>query len=170
MHGSCMQFWMKETGYLWLCLGVSLATFISWPLLKEQQLLRGGLEDLDTEVLWWADTAGLAAFSVIGAQHAIRLGLASIVSCAGGVVIVLGGVIRDLLCGRTIALGGPDPYASTTLLGASVYVASRQVQLKTKLKVPLHLRIAIAASSVCMQSILSQVMNVRWQLAPSLSS
>ena len=90
-----------------------------------------------------ADTLGLAAFSIIGAQHGIRLGLHPLICCCGGVIIVFGGVIRDLLCDRTLALGGPDPYASVTLAGASVYVMSRQLYLSGILgtRIPLAVRI-----------------------------
>ena len=88
------------------------------------------------------DTLGLAAFSIIGAQHGIRLGLAPLVCCAGGVIIVFGGIIRDVLCERSLALGGTDPYAAATLFGSSLYVASRQLPL------PLWSRIAMVSSAV----------------------
>lgn len=102
LTGQTPVFWMKETGYLWTCIGVTLATFIGWPLLC-------GHENLSSDLIYWADTAGLAAFSIIGAQHGIRLGLAPVVCAMGGVIIVFGGIIRDVLCKRSMALGGSDP-------------------------------------------------------------
>ena len=39
------------------------------------------------------------------AQGAMRRGLHPVVACAAGVSICFGGILRDLLCGKSVALG-----------------------------------------------------------------
>eukprot|EP01049_Picozoa_sp_SAG25_P013348 SAG25_NODE_2042_length_2004_cov_1.518110_3_plen_191_part_00 len=153
--GACVPAYVRACR----CAVVSAATFALYPMMCDRS-------DLElSNAVFVGDTLGLAAFSIIGAQHGIRIGLPPLICCCetgppslrrrpplpsthaspasssvhtcggggacalgGGVVIVFGGIIRDILCNRKIALGGEDPYASATLAGASVYVASRQVR------------------------------------------
>jgi uncharacterized membrane protein YeiH len=140
--GQVPVFWMREPGYLYVCAAVSALTFACYPALCESTALE------HSHAVFVGDTLGLAAFSIIGAQHGIRLGLPPFVCCCGGVVIVFGGLIRDVLCHRDIALGGSDPYASATLAGATVYVGLRQLAFKLRRRIPLSVRIALAATTV----------------------
>ena len=53
------------------------------------------------------------------------------------------GVIRDVILGKDIALGGDDPYASAALAGATVHTLLRRYA-----RVPLHIRVFIGCSTV----------------------
>ena len=49
--GQTPVFWMREPAYLYLCLAVSAATFVGWPLLFEHS---GALEAVgSSELIWW---------------------------------------------------------------------------------------------------------------------
>eukprot|EP01052_Picozoa_sp_SAG31_P017701 SAG31_NODE_1222_length_9294_cov_4.099184_7_plen_245_part_00 len=140
LTGSVPVFWMRQPRFVYLVSLVSAVTFIGWPLVVEDND-----QGLDSALIFWGDTLGLAAFSVIGAQAGIRLGFAPIVCCAGGVLIVFGGIIRDVLCDRHLAFGATgDPYQAATLLGACVYVGLRQMPMA----IPLVVRIVSAMGSV----------------------
>ncbi|KAH8057792.1 hypothetical protein JL722_6330 [Aureococcus anophagefferens] len=75
--GRTPVFWFKDTSYLLLCLGTALATFFARDSLEEAGLL-------DDEVLWWGDTLGIGAFSVVGAQAAAGVGMHPVVTALCG--------------------------------------------------------------------------------------
>ena len=52
------------------------------------------------------DTIALGASSVNGPAMAISRGLHPVVCAVSGVTICFGGILRDLVCGRDVALGG----------------------------------------------------------------
>ncbi len=89
---------------------------------------------LHKSVLWWGDTIGLGAFSIVGAQAALTHGISSraIVALCGLFTATTGGIVRDLLCGRQTALlfspesGTMYLYGFSALVGAATYVASSQ--------------------------------------------
>ena len=72
------------------------------------------------------DSLALGAFGVIAAQGALRRGLHPAVACAAGVSICFGGILRDLLCGRSVALCSQS-FALATLAGASAYVSATKL-------------------------------------------
>ena len=61
--GRTPVFWFKEIEYLLLCVGTALAAFYA------HDKLEGPVAE---EALWWGDTLGIGAFSVVGAQAAAR--------------------------------------------------------------------------------------------------
>jgi uncharacterized membrane protein YeiH len=70
-----------------------------------------------------ADAFGLAVFTAIGARAAEEAGVsAPIVVLMGVVTGAVGGVVRDLLCGRVPLILRTDLYASASLGGALTYV------------------------------------------------
>ena len=62
---------------------------------------------LDSPLLYAMDSISLGAFAVCAAQAGISRGLPPVVSCAAGFTVCFGGILRDLLSGRTdgIAIG-----------------------------------------------------------------
>jgi uncharacterized membrane protein YeiH len=121
--GNSPVFWVEETEYLVICILVALGTFFLWSWY-------GG--DDSSKVLFWADTIGVGAFCVIGAQNGIRKNLAGVVCvCCGMFTATFGGVIRDVLCNRPVRImhSHAEVYATTALAGASAYVLAKRARL-----------------------------------------
>jgi uncharacterized membrane protein YeiH len=108
--------WIANNSYLWVAVGSAVAAFIvcrywvSYP----------------RRILLILDAAGLALFSVLGAQKAAALGMTPIIivmmACITGCA---GGMIRDILT-REIPLvlhRDGELYATCALIGAIVYVS-----------------------------------------------
>ena len=93
-----------------------------------------------------ADTLSLAAISVVAVNGAIGRGLHPLVAATSGVTICFGGIFRDVLCGRDLAIGGQS-YAMATGAGACVYVSLRELALKG-VPLPLAARIVLSGGSV----------------------
>ena len=73
-----VPFWVEETEYLAIAAICGAATFFIWPQMNF---------DKEAQAMVWADAVGIGAFSVIGAQNAIR-------ACATTPVILLCGKSR----------------------------------------------------------------------------
>ncbi|MEO0437480.1 MAG: TRIC cation channel family protein [Pseudomonadota bacterium] len=105
-------FWITDTRYLWVCIGVSLLTWYLAPQLSARRRL-----------LLWADAVGLALFSVLGCAKALQLDVSAIVAVVMGVMSAsFGGLLRDTLLGRDSVLIGAEIYVTAALVGASSYV------------------------------------------------
>lgn len=75
------------------------------------------------------DTAALAAISVAGVHGAIAAGLHPLVAASSGVTMSLGGLLRDVFCGRDLAVASQS-YAFATGAGSTVYVLTRELALR----------------------------------------
>lgn len=119
--GNVPVFWVEEHEYVTICVVVAALTFFLWHM----------IDDPDNKILWWADTIGVGAFCVIGAQNGIRKGLVPMICVICGMfTATFGGVIRDVLCKRPVRImySTAEVYASTALAGASMYVLARQMR------------------------------------------
>ena len=114
---------MHEVEYLLLCVGTALAAFYA------HDKLEGPVAE---EALWWGDTLGIGAFSVVGAQAAASVGMGPlVVPICGMFTATCGGLVRDVLCRRppkllySAAQDSPAAagtlYAPAALSGASAY-------------------------------------------------
>mmetsp|Transcript_5468 Transcript_5468/g.11613 ORF Transcript_5468/g.11613 Transcript_5468/m.11613 type:complete len:169 (-) Transcript_5468:818-1324(-) len=79
--------------------------------------------------MYTIDTAALAAVTVAGVHGAISMGLHPLVAATSGIVMSLGGVLRDLFCGRDLAMASQS-YAIATGAGSTVYVLTREMALR----------------------------------------
>ena len=90
----------------------------------------------------------LAAFSVVGAQSGITRGLPPVVCACLGVSIAFGGVFRDLLIQKDVALGARNQsYGLASAAGSATYVGLRELHVRYACRVvqgglPLTFRIA----------------------------
>lgn len=119
--GSVPVFWMYETEYIFLCLLSSICTFFGWKMLD-------GILKEDDAILFWADSIGLGAFCVIGAQNGIRKGMTSVICVICGLLTAtFGGVARDTICKKPARIlhAHAETYGSTAIAGGTVYVAAR---------------------------------------------
>ena len=73
----------------------------------------------------WGDALGVGAFTVVGANNALALGLPTSVCIVCGLCTAcFGGVVRDLLCGRPprVMHSYTDIYGTCAMLGALGFV------------------------------------------------
>jgi uncharacterized membrane protein YeiH len=112
-------FWVGDTSYALTATACALVVFViarSW--------------EISGKWLLWADAGGLALFTLLGVEKALRVGVSPTVAVAMGIMTgVAGGMIRDVLTGeiplvfrRQIYL-----YATASLCGALVFVLLRGV-------------------------------------------
>jgi uncharacterized membrane protein YeiH len=100
---------------------VALATVTALAMIPLVSKLRRGVDN-DNGVLA-ADAAGLAVFTVLGADVALAAGVTLPVAVLFGVITGTGGgVLRDLLAGRVPVLLTGQIYAVASLVGGTVYV------------------------------------------------
>ena len=108
-----------------------------------------------SSTMYALDTISLSALAVTGVHMAITRGLNPIVACTSGITICFGGILRDVLCGRHLAVGGQS-YAMATGAGSSVYILLRELSLKG-LPIPLVARIVLSAGTTTVVRVLEFV-------------
>lgn len=110
--GATPVFWITDPGYVLVATLAALLT-VAWARLG--RLPRG--------MLPVADAIGLATFTVIGTQKALGLGVSPGIAVIMGVMTgVVGGMIRDLLCGEVPLVLRKEIYATACLFGAVVFI------------------------------------------------
>lgn len=137
-------FWLRDPRFLLAAASSSIATFYLWPQYESwaatREVQRRPLlayktgEELEQRAwsrvmasneLFVLESIALSALGVIGARHGISRGLPAPACVALGVSICAGGVMRDVICHRDVAIGSQS-FALATGAGASVYVALRK--------------------------------------------
>ncbi|GGK70336.1 trimeric intracellular cation channel family protein [Rufibacter glacialis] len=69
------------------------------------------------------DTVGIAIFTVLGMEKALRLGVPPLIALVMGVVsAVFGGVVRDILCNEIPLIFRREVYATACLAGGAAYL------------------------------------------------
>lgn len=107
-------FWIVDTTYLIVISAAALLT-----LLYTRRRPPPG------NVLLYADAAGLALFTLIGAQIAQEAGVPPlIVVLMGTMTGAAGGVLRDILCAEIPLVLRRDFYATAAIAGAAGYLAA----------------------------------------------
>lgn len=100
------------------------------------------LEHHGSTMRYCIDTVALSTSSVHSAASALSRGLHPLVCTASGVTICFGGIIRDLICNRDVALA-TQSFAASTAAGATVFVLLRELCLRG-VALPLNVRCFIA--------------------------
>ena len=127
--------WVVEPASLLITVGASLIGFYVWPLVEgslSDAEKKGSDEDGVSAHRYVMESVALGALAVTGAQQGIIRGLHPLISASLGVTIAFGGVLRDLMCKRDLALGaatGCQSYGIASFSGAAVYVALRQLHV-----------------------------------------
>lgn len=101
----------------------------------------------NSPIIYAIDTAALASLAVVGVHGALVRGFHPIVTASSGITVCFGGILRDVLCGRDLALGGQS-YAFATGAGSAVYVLLRQLSISNIPGPPLIARILLSAGTV----------------------
>lgn len=115
--GQTPVFWLEDMTYLLTAIPISLSAHFAGQQLKEGTGKRDAL-------LQYFDAIGLGLFTLVGVQAGLDAQLpmfsAIILGCITGVV---GGMLRDVLCGLTPTVLRQDLYATISLIGGSFYIA-----------------------------------------------
>jgi uncharacterized membrane protein YeiH len=78
----------------------------------------------ESQLLEWADAAGLAAFAVLGTAKALAFGVAPLSAVILGIVTgCAGGIIRDVVAGVPSILMRPELYVTAAALAAVLHAA-----------------------------------------------
>ncbi|MEX6633722.1 trimeric intracellular cation channel family protein [Hyphococcus lacteus] len=112
MLGSFPVWWIASPSAVFICLAGAAVAILAQPLI-----------DSRLKALIWADAAGLAVFSVLGAQAALAVDAPAVIAIfMGAVTATFGGVVRDVLLNEPPLILKQDIYATAALIGAAVYV------------------------------------------------
>ena len=105
-------FWIQDPTYLLVCVLAAGATLAYVRFFRPPR-----------HSLLVADAFGLAVFTFIGAKIAYEAGVAApIVVLMGTVTGVVGGIMRDVLCGEVPLILRREIYATAAIAGAIVFV------------------------------------------------
>jgi uncharacterized membrane protein YeiH len=115
-------FWIRSSGYLYVCLAAAAAVWIV------------GERPWRLRALDWFDAVGLAAYGVLGAAKALAAGVPPPVAVLmGTLTATFGGVLRDLFAGEPSALLRREIYITAAVLAALVYTATLSLGLDANL-------------------------------------
>ncbi|PCI59539.1 MAG: hypothetical protein COB37_11355 [Kordiimonadales bacterium] len=104
-------FWVAGNASLWAALAAAVLVF----------LFAGRVASRKTWLVW-ADAAGLALFSVVGAEKALAASDSAIVAVTLGVATaVAGGIIRDVICNEIPLVLKQEVYATAAFAGAGSF-------------------------------------------------
>ena len=150
-------FWMSDPRFLLFAALSSVATFYMWPAAEEWAAQRSvwGVGELTAPTLYNVpleyvlETIAIGALGVIGAQTGVKAALPAPACVALGVTVCAGGLVRDVLCKRDVALGSQS-FALATGAGAVVYVGCRKVA-ETGLPIPISVRVSLAMTTTVLQ-------------------
>jgi len=111
--------WVANPGYLLLPAAAALATIA---IARVMHRLR--------RLFLFLDAVGLVAFTVLGCNVAMEMGLPVVVVIVAGMITgCLGGVLRDILCNEIPLLFRSELYASVSVVTGALYVAGLRLGL-----------------------------------------
>lgn len=105
-------YWVADNSYLWVAFFSSIAAFFGVRFMNDRQ-----------KVFHYADSFGLALFTVVATEKVLNLGFAASIAITMGIITgVAGGIIRDVLSHRPPLVLGREFYATPAFLGALLIV------------------------------------------------
>jgi uncharacterized membrane protein YeiH len=104
--------WIEQPYYLVTCLIVAILVYFSAHVIQRRFI-----------IVLWADAIGVSAFSVMGAEVALRSGANELVAIVMGMMTAtFGGLARDVVCAEPVLIMRKELYATCAMAGATVYV------------------------------------------------
>lgn len=123
--GRLPVYWIDAPHYLLLALVGGVVGYYGSELIR-------GEEGARYRALIWADSAGLAVFSVLGAQAGLIAGAHWSIALVTGVMsAAFGGLVRDIILNDVPLILRADVYALAALFGAAVYVGALEFGVPT---------------------------------------
>lgn len=142
--------WMQEEKFLVMVFVSVLVTL----------LFRKGIGKL-RRTMFLFDSVGIALFTVLGMEKALRLGVPPLIALVMGVVsAVFGGVVRDILCNEIPLIFRREIYATACLAGGVAYLLMRLAP------VPAEVPFAVAVGIIITIRVLA--VKLKWAF-PNLS-
>ena len=137
--GSLPVGWMKDLNYLIVILLGLLFTMFFKKTIKSI-----------SKTIFLFDTIGIGAFTVLGLQKTLALGLHPMIAILMGTCsAVFGGVVRDVLANRIPLIFRKEIYATACLGGGLLYVSLHA------LDVPTYINVIVSIISIIVIRILS---------------
>jgi len=116
-------FWISQPIYVYIVVLATLFVFVY-----------ARFKPLPMTLLIYLDALGLAAFTIIGTEKAMMLGVADSIAIMTGMMTgVVGGIIRDVLVGEVPLIFRKEIYATASFVGASLFLLLSQWQLSENL-------------------------------------
>jgi uncharacterized membrane protein YeiH len=117
--------WVERPSYLAVCIGVSLAAFLTAHLVHSRHRL-----------ILWMDAVGLSLFATVGAERAVSVGAPPIVALVMGVITAcFGGIIRDTLSQQRSIIFSYEIYVTAAMLAAGAFVVLHGLGLPRELAI-----------------------------------
>lgn len=130
-------FWIENSYWLWLLLGLCIAAML---------LMRSRHLQFTERAIQIPDAFGLGLFTALGTQIALSSGLPGIAAVLMGVVsAIFGGVLRDIFCNEIPkAFSDHQPYAVFAFLGGGLLILMQHGGLSESLSMILALCLTAA--------------------------
>ena len=108
-------FWAADLNYIWVALVASLAAFLTNRLMTRREIYNSML---------YIDAIGVSMFAIQAAHKVwlLKFGLPLAPILLGVLTAIGGGLIRDVLAGRTTLLMSRELYAIPVTVGCTLYV------------------------------------------------
>jgi len=108
-------FWAQELSYIWVATVASVAAFYGRKLFAGRHVY---------SLMLYLDGFGVAMFSIEAAAKVwdLDFGIPAAPVLLGVITAIGGGLVRDVLAGRTTLLMRPELYATPVLLGCIAFV------------------------------------------------
>jgi uncharacterized membrane protein YeiH len=105
-------YWLSDVTYLYVIAAAAVCTLV---YVRFRRPPRGAL--------LVADAFGLAVFAVLGVRAGLGAGVSPLIAVIMGAITgVVGGAVRDVLCGETPLILRREIYATAAVAGAATYV------------------------------------------------
>jgi len=110
--------WVQGPFAIYLCVGASIITYFTARAHEKRM-----------NFILWMDAIGLCAFAVLGTEIALSVQDNPVIAMAMGVMsATFGGVMRDVLCAKTLTLMRPELYITCALVSSTTYVVLEAFQ------------------------------------------
>jgi len=108
-------FWAQDLSYIWIATCASVAAFYGRKLFAGRHVY---------SLMLYLDGFGVAMFSIQAAAKVwnLNFGIPAAPVILGVITAIGGGLLRDMLAGRTTLLMRPELYATPVLLGCIAFV------------------------------------------------
>ena len=127
-------FWLTNTTYLYVIAAAAICT-----------LAYARFRGPPRVSLLVADAFGLAVFAVLGVRAGLEAGVPPLVAVIMGAITgVVGGAVRDMLCGETPMILRQDIYATAAIAGATTYVVLSAWNLGNALVITASIAVGLA--------------------------
>ena len=141
LMGSFPVSWIENVVYIYI---IILAVVIS--ALLKKHIIKW------SKTLFLFDTIGLSAFTIIGVQKALEMGMPPFIAILMGTIsAVFGGVLRDVLCNEQPLIFRKEIYATASILGGNLFLLLHYLNCKDVVSIPIVAAFIIALRVVAVK-------------------